>query len=149
MAIVRAMKHEIAIGFVVFMAASQLFVTNAGAQQDDPGPMQARFRGCQSYGWCSFWIESRDPQATSLYRVYPAGVEYAANDSAAAVRNRLNALLSSMVHQHKRIVLYEFRQVEAGSYTAIVTVNEEDVAMDPVIRSLLDRAPDTSTPDHD
>ena len=71
-----------------------------------------------------------------LYRVRPRGLPRSADDPAVAVavRDRLNALLSSMIHQHKRIVLIGARRLEDGSYEATVVVNEADVANDDVIR---------------
>jgi hypothetical protein len=102
------------------------------------GSMSAQFRGCETAGWCRFWIESLDPLAQSLHRVYPDGVpETGGNDALAiAVRDRLNALLSSMVHQHKRIVLDDLRDRGDGTFAATVTVNEANVAADPIIAEL-------------
>ncbi len=54
-----------------------------------------------------------------------------------AVRDRLNALLASMVHQHKRIVLHDLREVEDGAFAATVTVNEVNLASDPILLELL------------
>src|SRR6266571_3977511 len=36
--------------------------------------VEAQFRGCESAGWCRFWIESPDPSAEALRRVRPDGV---------------------------------------------------------------------------
>jgi len=96
------------------------------------------FRGCETAGWCRFWIESLDPFAQSLHRVYPDGVPRATRDEAVsiAVRDRLNVLLSSMVHQHKRIVLRDLREDGAGVFAATVTVNEANVASDPILLEL-------------
>ena len=53
-----------------------------------------------------------------------------------AVRNRLNALMSSFVHQHKRIVLYDLRQRGDGTWAARITVNEAALEEDPALREL-------------
>jgi hypothetical protein len=51
-----------------------VWATSARSQSEFPNLLQAQFRGCESAGWCKFWIESLDPMARSLYRVYPDGV---------------------------------------------------------------------------
>jgi hypothetical protein len=70
--------------------------------------------------------------------VYPDGVPRTFSDevAATAVRDRMNALLASMIHQHKRIVLHDLREAGDGAYAARVTVNEADLASDPVLRDL-------------
>jgi hypothetical protein len=70
--------------------------------------------------------------------VYPDGVPRTFFDevAATAVRDRMNALLASMIHQHKRIVLHDLREAGDGAYAARVTVNEADLASDPVLRDL-------------
>jgi hypothetical protein len=55
---------------------------------------------------------------------------------ATAVRDRMNALLAGMIHQHKRIVLYGLREAGTGAYAARVTVNDADLASDPVLQEL-------------
>jgi hypothetical protein len=55
---------------------------------------------------------------------------------ALAVRDRLNAVLASMIHQHKRIRLYDMRELDDGTFAATVTVNEADVASDPALVEL-------------
>lgn len=104
-------------------------------------PVAAQFRGCDSAGWCRFWVESLDPLAQSLHRVYPEGMPETDGDKAlaVAVRDRLNALMSSFVHQHKRIVLYGLRERGDGSWAANVTVNESDLSEDPVLQALRGR----------
>lgn len=104
------------------------------------GALEAQFRGCQSRGWCRFWIGVADSRAESLLRVRPEGVSPlpAGDVAAVAVRDRLNALLASMIHQHKRIVLHDLRPLEDGMYVAVVTVNGIDVASDPVLLELLE-----------
>jgi len=100
--------------------------------------MEAEFRGCESAGWCRFWIESLDPWAMSLYRVRPDGVSRALGDQAVriAVRNRLNALLANMIHQSKHILLYDLRKLDDGTFAAAVTVNGADVASDSILVEL-------------
>ncbi len=108
------------------------------SQSRSAEPVEAQFRGCELAGWCRFWIESLDPRAQSLHRVYPDGVPRTPGDKAVsiAVRNRLNALLASMVHQHKRIVLHDLRDLGGGTFAATVTVNEANLALDPILLEL-------------
>jgi hypothetical protein len=74
------------------------------------------------------------------------GVAAAQGDDALAiaVRDRLNALLASMIHQHKRIRLHGLRKLEDGTYAAAVTVNEADVASDPTLLELRRNAGDST-----
>jgi hypothetical protein len=104
-------------------------------------PLEARFRGCEPAGWCRFWIESLDPLAQSLHRVRPNGIPDmpAGEPLAQAMSRRLDALLSNMIHQNKDIRLQGLRSRRDGAFTAVVTVNGEDVASDPIIRELRDR----------
>jgi hypothetical protein len=101
-------------------------------------PLEAQFRGCESAGWCRFWIESLDPLAASLHRVRPNGVLQMPGDDATriAVRDRLNALLSSMIHQSKHIVLHDLRELDDGTFAATVTVNGQALASDPILVEL-------------
>ncbi|MDP2325542.1 MAG: hypothetical protein Q8N51_16150 [Gammaproteobacteria bacterium] len=101
-------------------------------------PVTAQFRGCESAGWCRVWIASLDPLAQSLHRVYPDGMPETAgsHELAIAVRNRLNALMSSFVHQHKRIVLYGLRERGDGTWAANITVNESNLSEDPELQAL-------------
>jgi len=101
-------------------------------------PLDAQFRGCESAGWCRFWIESLDPLAVSLYRVRPDGVSRMPRDdaTAVAVRDRLNALLASMIHQSKRIMLHGLRELDDGTFAATVTVNGQALASDPILVEL-------------
>jgi hypothetical protein len=99
-------------------------------------PVEAQFRGCEAAGYCRFWLESADAYAQTLHRVRPQGVVPAHGDNAAAVRDRLNALLASMIHQHKQILLYALRELEDGTFTARVTANGADVASDPQLLEL-------------
>ena len=101
-------------------------------------PIDVEFRGCESAGWCRFWIESLDPLATSLYRVRADGVLRTPGEDAIsiAVRNRLNALLANMIHQAKHIELHDLRELDDGTFAAIVTVNGVNLASDPILLDL-------------
>ncbi len=101
-------------------------------------PVEAQFRGCESAGWCRFWIEALDPLAKSLHRVRPDGVLRVPGEDAisVAVRDRLNALLASMIHQSKRIVLHDLRKLGDCTFAATVTVNDVTLASDPMLREL-------------
>jgi hypothetical protein len=101
-------------------------------------PVEAQFRGCESAGWCRFWIEPLDPMAESPHRVRPDGVLRVPGNAAMsiAVRDRLNVLLASMIHQSKRIALYDLRQLDDGTFAAKVTVNGANVAADPILIEL-------------
>jgi hypothetical protein len=96
--------------------------------------VEAQFRGCSTTGWCCFYLDGSE----KLRRIRPDGIAYASENSprSVAVRDRLNALLSSMIHQHKRIVLRDLRDAGDRMYSATVIVNEADVAQDEVLRSL-------------
>lgn len=104
----------------------------------NPGEIEAEFRGCESAGWCRFRIESPD----SLVRVRPDGVPRMSDGdtTSIAVRNRLNALLSNMIHQAKHIVLHDLHQLDDGTFTATVTVTGVNLAADPVLVELRDKA---------
>ena len=84
--------------------------------------------------------------AEPLCRVRPDGVPRARGNDALAItiRDRLNALLASMIHQHKRIRLYGLRELDDGTFGAAVTVNEADLASDPALLELHRTAPGTS-----
>jgi len=124
--------------------ASLLFVpTTVRADSAAPRSGQAAavkgwFRGCEATGWCRFWIESADPAAQSLRRVRPDGVVRPHGDDAlaVAVRDRLNALLASMIHQHKHILLHDLHELDDGTFAATVTVNGANVASDPMLLEL-------------
>ena len=68
----------------------------------------------------------------------PDGVVRTHGDDAVAIaaRDRLNALLASMIHQHKRILLHDLRELEDGTFAATVTVNGANVASDPILLEL-------------
>jgi hypothetical protein len=90
----------------------------AQAQAAAVESVPAQFRGCESAGWCGI-AEMRGNDAVSI-----------------AVRDRLNAMMSSFVHQHKRIVLYNLRDRHDGTYEAVITVNESPLEEDPVLQDL-------------
>jgi hypothetical protein len=115
----------------------------AGADQAAASPAgraQVRYGGCESQGWCRFWIESPHASPQSVYRVRPDGVPYTPGDEVLSrtVRDRLNALLASMIHQHKRIELLDVRALDDGTHAATVIVNGADVSSDPILRELLE-----------
>jgi hypothetical protein len=101
--------------------------------------VEAQFRGCDAAGWCGFWIESLHPVAQSLLRVRPDGVVQMRDDEAVSVRDRLNALLANMIHQAKHIVLRDLRELEDGTFAATVSVNDIDLASDPVLLELREK----------
>jgi hypothetical protein len=94
----------------------------------------AEFRGCESAGWCRFRIDS----PASLIRVRPDGVPQTLEDDATsiAVRNRLNTLLSNMIHQAKHIVLHDLHELDDGTFAAAVTVTGVNLAADPILVEL-------------
>ena len=121
---------------------AELPVSNAGHAT----PVEAQFRGCESAGWCRFWIESLDPLAESLPRVRPDGVPRTPGDDATsiAMRDRLNALLANMIHQAKRIVLHDLRELDDGTFAATVTVNGINLASDPIFVELREKATEST-----
>jgi hypothetical protein len=96
----------------------------------------AEFRGCESARMCRFRIESSE----LTYAVRPNGVlvEKDTDAKAVAVRNRLNSLMSNMIHQHKRIALLDLRKLDDGTYVATITVNGMDVSEDPILNDLME-----------
>lgn len=120
----------------IFFAAMSLVLLSASAsvRGESTASVEAEFRGCESAGWCRFTIDAAMPEI----RVRPDGSEALPCDdaSAIAVRDRLNALLSSMIHQHKRIELGDLREPGDGSYAAAVTVNGLPLADDPALMKL-------------
>jgi hypothetical protein len=107
--------------------------------------VEAQFRGCDSAGWCRFWIEPPHPSEESLRRVRPNGVARMPGDAAIsiAVRNRLNALLANMIHQAKHIVLEDLRELNDGTFAATVTVNGVNVESDPILLELREKRSST------
>jgi len=108
--------------------------------------VEAQFRGCESAGWCRFRIEPLDPSVESMHRVRPDGVSRMPGDDAIsiAVRDRLNALLASMIHQSKRIVLHDLRELDDGTFAATVTVNGAKLASDPILLELREKVTGTA-----
>ena len=99
------------------------------------GGQEVLFRGCDAAGWCRFVTEHADPSAVLQYRVRPHCVAKTSGDGSASlsVRNRLNALLSSIIHQNKQIVLEDVRELDDGTFTATVIVNGIDLVPDPLL----------------
>ena len=108
-------------------------------------PVEAEFRGCDSAGWCRFWIEPLHPSEEPLCRVRPDGVLRMPDDAAIsiALRNRLNALLANMIHQVKHIVLEDLRELDDGTFAATVTVNGVNVESDPILLELREKRSST------
>lgn len=102
--------------------------------------VEAQYAGCEADGWCRFRLELPGPSSQVLYRVRPRGVVDASGGDAFSrgVRDRLNALLASMIHQHKRIELRDLRALDDGTHVATVLVHGADVACDPVLRGMLE-----------
>jgi hypothetical protein len=125
--------------FCALLAQPVLGVQSGSTMQD------VQFRGCDTVGWCRFWIDSPDP-ALSLVRVRPDGVPRMSGDDSLsiAVRNRLNALLSDMIHQAKHIDLNDLRKLEDGTYSATVTVTGVALASDPVLLELREKSAGTN-----
>ena len=124
----------------------------APASQADPATakknaarVEAEFRGCESAGWCRFRINSPDSSMETTVRVRPDGVLRTSGEGAIsiAVRNRLNALLSNMIHQAKHIVLHDLRELDDGTFAAAVTVTGLNLASDPILRELREKAAGT------
>jgi hypothetical protein len=109
-----------------------------GAGASGAEAIEAQFRGCEAAGWCRFRLQGAELFPETLHRVRPDGVMQAHDDPAiaSAVRDRLNALLASMIHQHKQILLHDLRELADGTYAAKVTANGADVAADPQIVEL-------------
>jgi hypothetical protein len=109
-------------------------------------PVEAEFRGCEPTGSCWFRIEPLDPSSKSLHQVLPDGVSRTPGDDALsiAVRDRLNALLANMIHQNKRIVLHDLRELDDGTLAARVTINGTNLASDPILVQLREKLTGTS-----
>jgi hypothetical protein len=137
----KALSNCLVVGAALLGLASIPFAVAADPTASHPrhaASVEAQFRGCESAGWCTFWIEPSQPLEESLHRVRPDGVSRMPGDDAVsiAVRDRLNALLASMIHQHKRILLHELRALDDGTFAATVTVNGQDLATDPLLQEL-------------
>jgi hypothetical protein len=144
--VVEVARHWLVVFSVLGCAAPPVDGVELGLAQSRPEALEAQFRGCQLQGWCRFWIEVPVPGMEALLHVRPDGVSPIPGDDkvSLAVRDRLNALLAGMIHQHKRIVLQDLRPLEDGTYVAVVTVNGMDVASDPVLTDLLEARTDAS-----
>jgi hypothetical protein len=130
----RATSNVLATGVAVLGLLSAPATIRAEPRY--PPAIEAGFRGCDSAGWCRFAIDALDP-SSSPYRVRPDGVlQTPVAGIAIAVRDRLNALLASMIHQHKRIVLHGLRELDDGTFAATVTVNDLNLASDPILVEL-------------
>jgi hypothetical protein len=137
----KALPILLAAAFLGLLPVPMTICAEPTALQPGPAePVEAQFRGCDSAGWCRFWIEPLHPSEQSLYRVRPDGVLRTPDDTISmAVRDRLNALLASMIHQSKRIVLRDLRELDDGTFAATVGVNGVDVASDPILLELRER----------
>lgn len=130
---------------VVRPLAAAVFLTLAlvqrGAASAEPilPPIAAGFRGCEDSGWCRFWFELPGQTAPALHSVLPDGVPLEARS--AALRDRLNALLADMIHQHKRIELHALRTREDGGLAATVTVTGVALADDGILTQLRTAVP--------
>jgi len=104
--------------------------------------VEAEFRGCESAGWCRFRINPSDSLTESLIRVRPEGIPRtpSVDTTSIAVRNRLNALLSNMIHQAKHIVLHDLHELDDGTFAARVTVTGVNLAADPVLVELREKS---------
>jgi hypothetical protein len=118
---------------VVLLLGAFLLPTASQAQ-----PVPAQFRGCDSAGWCKFWIDPRDTPDAPMHRVRLLGVPQMQGEDevSIAVRNRLNALMADFIHQAKHIELHGLRRLDDGTYAASVTVTGIELASDPVLAEL-------------
>ncbi len=123
------------------LASASWIGTNTFAHADSGNSRDAVvavFRGCDDTRTCRFAIASGSAVHGELLRIAPDGIRWDEADDATAraVRDRLNALLSSMIHQHKRVELHGLRGAHGNDYAARVTVNGDDVAADEVLQAL-------------
>jgi len=136
----RQMITPATVGFLLLAAAGSAGLAAEETERHAPwaATFDAQFRGCDDAGACHFWIDARDAYQEGLYRVRPDGVTWIVerDQTARAVRDRLNALLSNMIHQHKRVELHGMRSLGDATYAARVTVNGADLADDPVLAQL-------------
>jgi hypothetical protein len=136
----RSRNRRRALAATLFSASALLawLIHAPAAHGAQPGAVPAEFRGCESGRMCRFQIESSTPSIKLLLVVRPNGVSNAMNDDATAIalRNRLNALMSSMIHQHKRIELEDLSKLDDGTHTATVKVDGIDVSADATLNDL-------------
>jgi len=130
----KAIQKLLAAGVALLGLMSAPPATRAEA----PASLEAQYRGCDVAGWCWFRVEPSTAATDPMLRVRPDGVVGVSGDDAmaSAVRDRLNSLLASMIHQHKYIELHDLRALGDGTYAAAVTVNGLNVESDPVLREL-------------
>lgn len=136
---IRMTRAALAFFLTVASGSAAKFATAESGDHARWRPVfDAQFRGCEDSGACRFWIDARDADPEGLYRVRPDGVIWIVDEehTARAVRDRLNALLSSMIHQHKRIELHGMRTLGDQTHAARVSVNGADLADDPILAQL-------------
>ena len=133
------------LGFVGTAAVILLYIVFVvrGAQpvspEDSPDDtVAAEFRGCESARTCRFVVDSSTTFTNSLYVVRPNGVLVGdvPDANSIAIRNRLNSLMSNMIHQNKRIELQDLSKLDDGTYIANVKVNGIDLSADPLLIGL-------------
>ena len=68
-------------------------------------PVEAQYRGCESTGWCRFWIEPRKPFEESVHRVRPEGLGRLRDDDAVsiAMRDRAARKLCPPAQTHRAL----------------------------------------------
>lgn len=121
---------------LVLLTGAGVVVTPEHAHSARNEPIEAQFRGCDVHA-CRFVIAPEDAAHTQRIDVHPRGVLSADTPTRAlAIRDRLNALLSNMIHQHKHIELHDVRARDDGSFDATIVVNGADVASDPLLMQL-------------
>lgn len=118
---------------LVLLAYAWAIPTSAYAGSAYEEGLSAQFRGCD-VRVCRFMIAAEDPSRAQRIDVHPRGVVTGDTPTRAlAIRDRLNALLSNMIHQHKRIELFDMNGREDGSFDAMIVVNGENVAHDAIL----------------
>jgi len=75
------------------------------------------------------------PELIALARAQPGKITVAVP----GLGSGAHALLASMIHQSKRIVLRDLRELEDGTFAAAVTVNGANVASDPILLKLREK----------
>ena len=134
----RCLKLCVVCALLPGLPGAPIAMSTEAATPDWTRSVQAQYRGCQSEGWC--WFQTQELHAQqSLLRVRPARIAPLPGDHpvAHAVRDRLNTLLASMIHQHKRIALHGLRALADGTFEAEITVNEASVGEDPLLLELV------------
>jgi hypothetical protein len=141
----KSRKKHLALAAAIFCSSALLAVLthppavhgeqSATSEISRRDAVPAEFRGCESARTCRFWIEASKPFTESLLVVRPNGV-IAGDADATAARNRMNILMSNMIHQHKRIELQDLRKLDDGAYAASIEVNGMDLSEDPILVNL-------------